>query len=89
MKKNPSDSAEIPKNPPRFHMEMDGGARAVSLLACGVRHIEAYSSEMITLKIPGGRMYLSGLGLRLTIFENKTVEIGGKLLEVKLSYDRN
>ncbi len=74
---------------PRFHMEAESGIFGMSVQIIAVRHIEEYCREKITLKIPGGRMDLLGQGLYLTVFENKTVEVRGKLSEVCFSYDRN
>ncbi len=89
MKKKKDETAAPKKQAPRFHMEMEGGLGGISLLACGVRQIEEYSDEALTLKITGGRMHLKGLGLCLTVFENKTVEVRGRLLEVSFSYGRD
>ena len=88
MKQNQDETIDPKKKMPRFHIEMDGGLRGASLLVCGVQKIEEYSSERLTLKLSGGRMHLKGRDLHLTIFENKTVEVCGKLLEVGFSYDR-
>ena len=77
------------KGAPRFRMEMDSSQFGMSMLVCGVRRIEEYTEERIALKIIGGGMILSGVALRLCVFENKTVEVRGKVQEVRFSYDRN
>lgn len=89
MKKSSDKNIETKKKTPRFHMEMEGSTSGFSLLIGGVRRIDEYSSETLMLKIAGGHMHLTGQALCLTVFENKTVEVCGKLLEVKFTYDRN
>ena len=70
---------------PRYRMEMEGGHRGMSVLVSGVRGIEEYAEDRITFYITGGRMILSGSGLRLSVFENKTVEVLGGVEEVRFS----
>ena len=88
-KKKEERDAVQKKSTPRFHMEVESGIFGMSVLIVAVRHIEEYSGEQIVLKMAGGRMNLKGQGLYLTVFENKTVEVRGKLSEVCFSYDRN
>ena len=72
----------------RYRMEMEGGVRGMSVLVSGVRGIEEYAEDRIALFIAGGRMILCGNGLRLSVFENKTVEVLGGVEEVRFSDDR-
>ena len=88
MKKQEINAVEKNAPPPRFHMEINGEHSGMAVLVYGVRHIEEYSRETLVLKISGGRMRLRGTGLSLSIFENKCMEIRGRLSEVGFSYDR-
>ncbi len=88
-KKKEEILVETKKKTPRFHMEVESGSLGMSVLIVAVRHIEEYSEEHIVLGIAGGHMDLKGQGLGLTVFENKTVEVCGRLSEVCFSYDRN
>lgn len=74
---------------PRYRMEMEGGYRGMSVLVTGVRGIEEYAEDRIALYIARGRMILCGNGLRLSVFENKTVEVFGHVEEVRFSDDRH
>ncbi len=74
---------------PRFHMEIEGSKRSAAVRVSGVRHIEEYTAEKLVLQISGGRMRLCGVGLSLSVFENGSIEVRGKLSEVGFSYDRN
>ena len=89
MKKQETNSEEKNAQMPRFHMEIGGGRRGAAILVNGVRHIEEYTAEKLILQIPGGRMHLFGAGLSLSVFENRSIEVKGKLSEVCFSYDRN
>ena len=88
MKKSTQESEAQVKKTPRFHMEMDSGLGGATLLVLGVRRIEEYSGERLVLQIAGAKMHLVGIGLCLSVFDNKTVEVRGRLLEVKFSYGR-
>ncbi|MBQ8269137.1 MAG: YabP/YqfC family sporulation protein [Clostridia bacterium] len=81
------EKAEKPH--PRYRMEMEGSFHGMSVLVSGVRGIEEYAEDRITLFIAGGRMILCGNKLRLSVFENKTVEVLGGVEEVRFSDDRH
>ena len=81
------EKAEKPH--PRYCMEMEGSFHGMSVLVSGVRGIEEYAEDRITLFIAGGRMILCGNKLRLSVFENKTVEVLGGVEEVRFSDDRH
>ena len=89
MKKNADKNTKPTKKSPHLHMELESGVMGMSLFACGVREIQEYSEAMLSMKIMGGCMHIKGQGLCLSIFENKTVEVHGRILEVSFSYDRN
>ena len=74
---------------PSFHMEIVGARTRTFLQILGVRHIEDFASERVVLRVGRGRVYVFGSALGIAVFENKTVEIEGRILEVKFSYDRS
>lgn len=80
---------KVEKPHPRYRMEMEGSFHGMSVLVSGVRGIEEYAEDRITLFIAGGRMILCGNKLRLSVFENKTVEVLGGVEEVRFSDDRH
>ena len=89
MKKQEINPKEKNEPMPRFHMEMDGGRSGASARISGVRHIEEYTAERLVLQISGGRLRLLGTGLSLSVFENRSIEVGGRISEVGFSYDRH
>ena len=88
MKKKEINASEKLPSAPKFHMEIDAGRRNAAVLIYGVRHIEEYTAERLLLQIPGGRMKICGIDLALSVFENRCVEIRGRLSEVGFLYDR-
>lgn len=80
---------EIKKKHPRFHLEIEGSLRGSTVLVSNVRRIETYSKNEIAIRVSEATMNLKGTGLSLLIFENRTIEIQGVLLEVSFIYDRN
>ena len=73
---------------PPFHAEIDGGARRMSFLLSGVNSIRDFSSSAVLLRCKGVLVEIKGESLSLAVYENKTVEIIGKIYGMELSYDK-
>ena len=74
---------------PRFHMEVMATKGRAFLQILGVRHIEDFGSDRVIFRVGGGRVYIFGSALGIIVYENKTVEIEGRIQEVKFSYDKS
>ena len=75
-------------SPLPFHTEIDITSRGMAFLVSGVTGIRDFSSECAVLRIRGFLLRICGEQLSLTVYENKTVEIVGKITEVEFLYDK-
>ncbi|MBQ7333464.1 MAG: YabP/YqfC family sporulation protein [Clostridia bacterium] len=62
-----------------FHIEIDKSAGGYSVTASGVLRIVELSESIVSLKCRGGLLTVRGKLLSLSLYENKTVEISGKV----------
>ena len=69
--------------------EIKKGKRYACLVCSGVVSIIGYSSESLTIATHKGRVVIHGEGLVLSVLENRTVEVFGKIEEVQLSYGKH
>ena len=65
--------------PRTFHIEADRVGDGISVSVSGVISILDFSEEAAVLKLRRGRMKISGGGLAVAVYENKIVEISGKI----------
>ena len=65
-----------------FHAEIDASGRGLSLSVAGVYSIMDFSEEKVILKVKRGRITVLGGELEIAVYENKTVEITGKITGV-------
>ena len=72
-----------------FRCEYDGGRNGMSVLLYGIISIKDFSGEEVLMRASGFFIKISGLGLTLSVYENKSVEIFGKILNMELIYDKN
>ena len=72
-----------------FHIEIDKCMRGVSLLASGVFKINSFSEEQVCLSVRGLDILACGEGLCMTVYENKTVEIVGRIRKIEYEYSKN
>ena len=74
--------------PSNFHVEIDKTARGISLSCSGVRGITEFSNTEIKLQLSEFSMLICGNKLLITVFEERSVEIIGKITEVKFLYGK-
>ena len=60
-----------------------------AIVVTGVVKIASFSDEKVELISHGGRFAVSGEGLSMTVFEDKSVEIFGRISGVELGYAKN
>ncbi|MBQ8689237.1 MAG: YabP/YqfC family sporulation protein [Clostridia bacterium] len=71
-----------------FHTEIDRVSGGMSVCVSGVRTISDFSDECAALRLPGVTMKISGTALSITVYENSTAEIVGKVSGVEFVYDK-
>lgn len=67
------------KNIGAFHIEADRIREGISVSVCGVYSVLEFTEEFCVLKIRQGRIKIAGKKLSIAVYENKTVEIFGKV----------
>ncbi len=72
-----------------FHVELDKTLRGFSLSCSGVKGISEISDTEIKIRLRGFSLLVVGVGLYMTVFEGKSVEIIGKFLEVRFIYGKS
>ena len=84
-----TDNKRKPKAPPKFHLELERRGGACAALVDGVVGVCEFSESTVLLTCHGGRARINGDGLEILTFENRTVEVIGKISGVELSYGKN
>lgn len=71
-----------------FHAELDGLGKRMSATFSGINSIRDFSDTDVTLRARGFLVKIKGATLSLAVYENKTVEISGRILCVEFVYDK-
>ena len=77
------------QTPPRIFAEIERRGRICAVTVGGIVAVSEFSAEAIGLGSHGGRLRVSGEGLRLVTLENRTAEVRGKIIGVSLIYGKN
>ena len=72
-----------------FRCEYDGGKGGMSVVLYGIISIKDFSGEEVLMRAAGFFIKISGVGLTLSVYENKSVEIFGRIVNMELIYDKN
>lgn len=72
-----------------FHMEADRTGRGMSLVLCGIIGISDFSDSFMHLLSHGGRITVTGAGLFISVYENGSVEIVGRVEGINFKYGKN
>ena len=72
-----------------FHVEVDKSGEGYRVLVSDVRRVIEVSDFSIKLKCRVGSVFIRGKILSLSVYENKTVEVSGKIEALEFSYGKN
>ena len=88
-KKVIKNSLEFSKNiPTGYHIEADKTSGGISVCVSGVLSIPELNDKNVQLKVRRGKITIKGEELSVSIYENKIVEISGKVGGIEF-YDKD
>lgn len=73
----------------KFHLEADRMPGGMGMFISGVIGVSEFSDEKVTLLSHSGRIFIEGVRLSLSVYENSTVEIRGRIEAVRFGYGKN
>lgn len=71
------------------NFELRKNSRNSTALICGIISINSYSDSQLELLSHSGRIFVNGEHLELILLESRTLEIYGRITEVKFAYGKN
>lgn len=71
-----------------FHLEADRSSKGMCLILGGIIGISDFSDSFILMLSHGGRILVNGKNLFISVYENNTVEIQGKVEEIIFKYGK-
>lgn len=74
--------------PAALAAEIRKSGRGAVIAISGVMNITELTDERISLSAHSGRVEIRGVSLSLSVFENRTVEISGKIEGVEFGYGK-
>ena len=84
------NQSNVKNSPPSsFRLESVKHRRGVSILISGVVSISEFSEEMIAVKSHGMKLLIRGKRLNMTVFENNSIEISGRVEDIAFCYGKN
>ena len=72
-----------------FHLEADKSRSGMSVSISGIIGIGDFTDETVFLRSHGGKVTVAGKRLNVSVYENKTVEISGRIEEISFKYGKN
>ena len=72
-----------------FNVEIRRCAGGVKMIVVGAVGISEFDDNTIAIKCHGTKMQISGEKIKMNALENKTLEIYGRVGEIKLGYGKN
>ena len=80
-----SDAARLTSD---FHLAMDRLGRGISLTLSGASAIRDFSDECALFRVRGFFVRVRGSNMSIIVYENKTVELTGRIEGVEIVYDK-
>ena len=71
-----------------FHLSMDRAGRGISLILSGASAIRDFSDQCALFRVRGFLVRVKGAQMSITVYENKTVELTGRIEGVEIVYDK-
>lgn len=72
-----------------FHLEADRSRNGMSVFISGIIGIGDFSDESAILLSHSGKVAVLGKRLNVSVYENRTVEINGRVEEISFKYGKN
>ena len=72
-----------------FFLEAARSPRGMIITIGGIVGINNYTDECVSLKSHGCKLNIAGKHLCVSIFENKNIEISGKVMDISFAYGKN
>lgn len=86
-RRNKSTGMRVPaRMNPSFHIEADGGLGSCSFVLSGVVGISVFSDSYVELLLKNGKLSLEGGSIKLSVYENKCVEVKGQIECLNIVY---
>ena len=70
-------------DPIAFHLEADRILSGLSISISSVMSVIDFTKEAVLLKLRRGKLKISGSGLSISVYENRIVEICGKVERIE------
>lgn len=74
---------EKKKTPSAYHIELDNFLKYSSVSVSGVSAVLEVTDENVHLKLSRGKIKVRGCGLDMSIYENGSVEISGRIFGIE------
>ena len=72
-----------------FHLEADRSGKGMSVILGGIIGISDFCDDCILLRSHGGKIMVNGKNLFVSVYENNSIEIQGKVEGIKFIYGKN
>ena len=72
-----------------FHAEIDPAPHGVLLRVTGVCRVICLSPDRVGLQTRRGTLFVSGIGISLSVFEDQAVGVTGHVEEIQLQYGKH
>ena len=72
-----------------FYLSCERAVGGLSLLVGGIIGVSELDDGRTELLSHSGRVIVSGCGLKLTVFENKSIEINGRIEGINFAYGKD
>ena len=79
----------VPSGLSAFHLEANRNSGGMSVILSGIIGISDFSDSSIELLSHGGRICVTGKQLFISVYENNTLEIVGRIGEITFRYGKS